>query len=288
MKQKILLVSVCLLTLTAGCVDPESTIILEEMNNSTEVAEHTTFKSENLREPIQIAVEKGESYKTVRGSKFDDEQKKVRYNNSVYSVTRENVDTTTVVEVTYRLSKTKKSADINSSELLKNEERSLAFSIEKLNVGEEYQNKSMISFKNTYENEESNESVLIGTNQTVVNYEGEDYLITISEKKNLEKDLYVYQRNLVSESLEEYGNEILNKYEFTLEDPSAETKELLSTSIEDGYYGEQNDKVEDLINRFKKEEAYTEDNYRGVWFVRYDGELYRSEITWISPLEDES
>lgn len=100
--------------------------------------------------------------------------------------------------------------------------------------------------------------------------------------------IYKNNRELISDSLESYGQNVIHKYAFNVSFSDQKHRDFVNKSINDNYYGKQNETVESIIKEFERERAYRIEESRGVWFVRYNNQLYKTELSWRGDISKES
>jgi hypothetical protein len=275
MRKVLATVSVVLLITLAGCVDPESTIEMNEMNSEIQVANNATTDSTVLAEPLKKTIVNGESNRTDYN--YLDSDDNIRHNGSVYSIEGHKVGERSAVEFEYNISKSNRSSDVNFETLIEEDQQTIRSGVRKI---QDRENRREILFGNTYSLDVNNKSKILENNTTIIKYKNTSYKFKVNDKRVIKEDIYKYRRKLVSNSLESYGQEIIDKHAFNISFSNQEQREFINKSIDDNYYGEQNKTVENIIKQFDSEKAFELKEYRGTWFVRYNEQLYEAELSW--------
>ncbi|ERG96004.1 MAG: hypothetical protein J07HQW2_02469 [Haloquadratum walsbyi J07HQW2] len=84
---------------------------------------------------------------------------------------------------------------------------------------------------------------------------------------------------------------IIEQYAFELINTSPATDMLLQTPISDGYYGyrERNETINRTLDWFKQheEKLFRKSGSTCVWFVKYQGNLYKAKLKYYSRSEND-
>ena len=137
-------------------------------------------------------------------------------------------------------------------------------------------------FDATYTDAERNRSVLLAGDTDAVRYEGETYPITVTETEPTTVVTRQYTATVVANSTDAYARQLRDDYVFTLSGLSDEERAVVSEAINDTYYAEtdSDETFERVLERFHEHEAVQRNEYRGMWLVRYDGDVYVAKLSY--------
>jgi hypothetical protein len=137
-------------------------------------------------------------------------------------------------------------------------------------------------FDATYNATEHNQSVLLANNTKAVRYEGETYPITVTETKSTTVVTRQYTATVVANSTEAYAQQLRSESVFTLSGLSDAERAVVTEAINDTYYADSDsdEPVEAVLERFHQHEAIQRNEYRGIWIVRYEGDVYLAELSY--------
>lgn len=137
-------------------------------------------------------------------------------------------------------------------------------------------------FDGTYTTAEQNQSVLLETDVEAVGYEGETYPVVITETDSVTIPTREYTTTVVANSSAAYAQQLRTSYVFTLQGLSGDERAVVTEAINDTYYAEDDDDeaFQAVLERFDEEEAIQQNEYRGVWLVRFEGEVYVAELSY--------
>jgi hypothetical protein len=137
-------------------------------------------------------------------------------------------------------------------------------------------------FDATYTTSEHNRSVLFSDGVDAVRYEGEVYPITVSERNPTTVPTRQYTATVVANSTAAYAQHLRSNYVFTLGELSGAERSVVTEAINDTYYAESDsdEAFEAVLERFTQRTAIQQNEYRGMWLVRYDGTVYLAELSY--------
>jgi len=141
-----------------------------------------------------------------------------------------------------------------------------------------------------YTENQANASVLT-TDQTydAVRYEGETYPVGVQTTPET-LTVYEYESTAVAESPGEYASMVREQYEFELSGLSEAERNVLEDAVGDTNYIDEsdNDGFDALVDRFRTHRAFEEDGNVGEYVVRYDGQVYWTEVNYGSYLDEDN
>lgn len=285
MKKSLSVLLVLMLAGLSGCVDPDAVLTLEEMNNTTEVAESSRFEirdSSDRGEPVWTAINNGTSDRTVRNISVE-EPDLYFYKGKYYDLSREESNETEVIIAEFNISETTDRAQYSIEDVTKKdaifirEYRGFQDNLDK----NERERRS--TFAQRYALDEINNSILLQEGNKIISYDGTNYSVSVSKRIEKEQDTYTYNSELRYNSSETYGQDIISRYVFTLDRIPGNGTDVWNEALNNGgYYGQDSEGFKDIKSRFMQEDAYQMDEYSGIWYVRYGGNLYRAKLDWIS------
>jgi hypothetical protein len=268
-----------LVVVSSGCVHAEATAGFERLDGPTEVAESTSVDPDSLHPSVRTALSNGTSERTVQDSfltdEFSEKENAVRYKGKYYRVSQRKVGNATAEELAVNITRTEEPPQYTIEELPESDRKPIETGIENMQDSDD----NTIAVQ-SYVFEERNRSILLDENEIVVSYRGENYRVTIREHRTSQGPLYVYESSVVANSSTEYGDEILEKYTFSLKSPPEGSEKILTEAINSTYYGEKTEGFDSLKQRLMQEKGYILRENKGVWFVRYDGSLYKAKLRW--------
>lgn len=115
-----------------------------------------------------------------------------------------------------------------------------------------------------------------GPEYDVVVYEGERYLVDAARTRNVTVERYRYTATEVAESAAAFGDRLKRTYRFELAGLTDAERKVVESAANDTYYAESDDDeaFRSVVERFRRHQAYREDEYSGKWIVDYRGQLY--------------
>lgn len=271
MKRVYVLVIASMLALTAGCLDPEAVVTVQELNGTESVTESASIKLEDVNPSVRQAVLEGESNETAREV---ESSRLVEHNDSYFEISREATGEGEAVIADINVSKTKDEANYSSEDLLDKDLVPVA-------NFERYEGDSSprAVLNQRYVTDEIQKSVLLEERDIVVRYNGANYRLEVNNTVEQTEDLYVYESVTRFNSSEEYYESIQEKYVFTLSDIPNGSEEIWLEAVNNGgYYGEETDGFNNLKERFEDETAFERTDSSGVWYTEYDGTVHRVKI----------
>jgi hypothetical protein len=143
---------------------------------------------------------------------------------------------------------------------------------------------------------ERNRSVLLSEEVKAVHFEDETYPVVIETEPTTLRT-YRYTVTTVANSTEAYVEKLRERHLFTLSGLSEAERSVVDEAIteEGSYYAESDDDdaFRGVLEAFDGQPAIEGDEYRGVWLVRYDGEVYVAKLSYngfedTRPIEVES
>lgn len=285
MKKSLSVFFVLMLVGLSGCVDPDAVLTLEEMNNTTEVAESSRFEvrdSTDRGEPVWTAINNGISDRTVRNISVE-EPDLYWYEGKYYDLSREESNKTEVIIAEYNISETTDRAQYSIEDVTKKDARAIREYRGFQDNLDETERERRSTFGQRYALEEIDNSILLQEGNKIISYDGTNYSVSVSERIEREQDTYTYNSELRYNSSEIYGQDIVNRYVFTLDKIPSNGTDVWNEALNNGgYYGQDSEGFKNIKSRFMQEDAYQRSEYSGVWYVRYGGNLYRAELDWIS------
>jgi hypothetical protein len=134
----------------------------------------------------------------------------------------------------------------------------------------------------TYTATERNRSVLLTADTEAVRYEGETYPIAVTESESVTVPTRRYTATVVANSTEAYAQRLRSEHVFTLAGLSDAERSVVTDAITDSYYADSDgdEAFAAVVERFQQERAVERNEFRGVWLVRYDGEVYVAELSY--------
>lgn len=122
-----------------------------------------------------------------------------------------------------------------------------------------------------------------------VRYRGEAYEIDVRPFRTSTLERYRYEATRIADSPEAFAAQLKRQYAFTLSGVNESERNVLDEAISDGYYADDtdDDAFASLVERFRRHEPVTGDEYGGSWIVRYDGQLYWAEMDYGQFVDDE-
>lgn len=274
MKRLYVILIVSVLALTAGCIDPDAVVTVEKLNDTTEVAESASLDLEDVNPSAKQAVLNGSSDPTVR--KISDSML-VSYDGEYYAISRETAGTDSIVIADINVSETEVSANYTADELPSQD-------IKPIHDFKRYADQDVPRgiLNQRYTPDNINDSVLLQEEDIIVGFEGKNYRLKVNGTEERTEDLFTYSSEIRFESSEVYYDHIEDNYMFELEEIPNGSEEVWNEAVEDGYYGDSTDGFEKLKERFEQEDAFEKEEYNGQWYVRYNEEMYKVNLDWIS------
>lgn len=271
------------LVMMAGCVDPEAVITVNELNSTEEVAESASSNVTNMHEGIEGAVVNGESEPTTRDTDVEERSILVSYQGEYYKITKEKVGTTESIIARMNITRTSDEADYQIESLSEKDS-------EPVRDFQQHESRDddapKLRLGQRYVQEEINNSVLLDEQETVVESNNRNYRVKVFNMDNKTEDLFIYRSSLEFNSSQEFGEHVIDTYAFELESIPENSKDVWNEAVNSGgYYGEHTNGYENLRELFIDKEAFDRSDNTGTWFVRYNGQLYRAELDWISEPE---
>lgn len=137
-------------------------------------------------------------------------------------------------------------------------------------------------FDGTYTDSERNRSVLLAADTEAVRYEGETYPVTVTETEPTTVLTRQYTAKPVANSTDAYAQHLRSEYVFTLSGLSEDERAVVREAINTSYYAESDsdDAFASVLDRFSRHEAVHRNEYRGLWLVRYDGDVYAADLSY--------
>lgn len=137
-------------------------------------------------------------------------------------------------------------------------------------------------FDATYTDTEREQSVLLTEDTEAVQYQGEIYPITVEDTESVAIPTRRYTATVVANSTEAYAQDLRSEYVFSLSGLSDAERAVVNEAVNDTYYADDNDDeaFASVLERFQRNEAVERNEYRGIWLVRYDGEVYLAELSY--------
>ncbi len=137
-------------------------------------------------------------------------------------------------------------------------------------------------FDGTYTATERNQSTLLAADTEAVRYEGETYPIVVTETDSVTLPTREYTATVVANTTGAYAQQLRSEYVFTLSGLSDAERSVVTEAINDTYYAntDRDEAFTAVLERFRQRDAITQNEYRGVWLVRYDGEVYVAELSY--------
>lgn len=134
----------------------------------------------------------------------------------------------------------------------------------------------------TYNETEGNRSVLLTEEYDAIRYEGSTYPVTIRDTRSVTIDIYRYTASVVAPSNTEYANQLREAYLFTLSGLSDTERSVVEQATNDTYYADSDndENFRSVLETFQQQKAIQENEYRGTWLVRYDGEVYVADLSY--------
>lgn len=271
------------LVMMAGCVDPEAVITVDELNSTEEVAESASINATDTNEGIEGAVVNGTSEPTTRDTDVEERSELVSYQGKYYEITKEKVGTTQSKVVEVNVTRTSDEAEYQI-ESLSEKDAELVRDFQRYEDRDEDSPRPRLGQR--YVQEEINNSVLLDEREIVVESNNRSYRVEVLNVDNRTEDLFVYRSSVEFNSSQEFGEHIIGTYAFELESIPENSTDVWNEAVNSGgYYGQHTNGYENLRELFVDEEAFERYDNRGTWFVRYNGQLYRAELDWISEPE---
>jgi hypothetical protein len=116
------------------------------------------------------------------------------------------------------------------------------------------------------------------------------YLINVTDGQRGTQPKYMYSSVKKANNSEAYGEMIIEQYAFELTNTSPATDRLLQTAINGGYYGygERNETINRTLDRFRQHEQklFRKSGSTRVWFVTYQGDLYKAKLKYYARSEN--
>jgi hypothetical protein len=136
-------------------------------------------------------------------------------------------------------------------------------------------------FDGTYTTSERNQSVLLAEGTEAVRYEGATYPVVVTETESTTVLTREYTATVVANSTTAYAQRLRSQYVFTLDGLSDAERSVVREAINDSYYAEDDDDAfRRLLERFDQEAAVQRNEFRGVWLVQFDDEVYVAELSY--------
>lgn len=137
-------------------------------------------------------------------------------------------------------------------------------------------------FDATYTAAERNQSVLLADDTDAVRYEGETYPVVVTETESVTVPTRRYTATVVANSTEAYARQLRSEYVFTLSGLSDAERSVVTEAINDTYYADSDsdEPFQSVLEQFTRNEAVQRNEYRGIWLVRYDGDVYLAELSY--------
>ena len=134
----------------------------------------------------------------------------------------------------------------------------------------------------TYTAAEHNQSVLLADDTEAVRYEGDTSPVVITETESVTVPTRRYTATLVANNTEAYVQQLQSEYVFSLSGLSDAERSVVNEAINGTYYAENDDDepFQSVLERFHRHEAVQQNEYRGTWLVRYEGEVYLAELSY--------
>lgn len=129
---------------------------------------------------------------------------------------------------------------------------------------------------------EDAESVLRDGEYGGVSYEGTTYGVNVEEGREVTVNTYVYHAEQVAESASELGQQLRERYHFTLSGLSGAERDIVEQAIEGTYFPDSDvpDAFRSLSDRFRVHDGIVVDEYSGTWLAEYDGTMYWADLQY--------
>lgn len=123
-----------------------------------------------------------------------------------------------------------------------------------------------------------------------VRYRGKAYEIDVGPFRTSTLERYRYEATRIADSPAAFAAQLKRQYAFTLSGVTESERNVLDAAISDSYYADStdDDAFASLVERFRRHERVTGDEYGGSWIVRYDGQLYWAEMDYSQFVDDDA
>lgn len=123
-----------------------------------------------------------------------------------------------------------------------------------------------------------------------VRYRGKAYEIDVRPFRTSTLERYRYEATRIADSPQAFAAQLKRQHTFTLSGVTESERNVLDAAISDSYYADDtdDDAFASLVERFRRHEPVTGDEYGGSWIVRYDGQLYWAEMDYGQFVEDDA
>ena len=270
----------------AGCAHPtDGSLSMREMGDDAALAEQYAGETEGLppeRKALLDAAIAGEA-PTREGTRPPYERDRpVEYEGAYYAIAYEIVDRRTEtlydVEIDYDPAESPSSV-IEYRDLPEADRNALG---ELIPPDEDVPDNEGVDIGRTYRYPEDAESVLLDGQYDGVRKDGETYRIAVEADREVTVNTYEYGAEQVAESATDLGQQLRDRYLFTLSGLSDAERNIVQQAIEGSYFpdGEVPDAFRTLADRFRAHDAVDSDEYGGDWLVRYDGTGYWVDLQY--------
>lgn len=134
----------------------------------------------------------------------------------------------------------------------------------------------------TYNETERDRSVLLSGEYGAVRYDGTTYRIDVEDPETVTVTTYRYTATEVAASPTEYAGHLRERYLFTLSGLSENERAVVEEAIEDTYYADtdSDEAFRSVLETVRQHEAIQQNEYRGTWLVRYEGDVYLVDLSY--------
>lgn len=259
----------------AGCADPQSVLILEEVNDE-DVAGLATEVGSDEGEVLEAAVDNG-TYTEEGLAPPAEFTTPVVYEGRYYLLETNSEKLSEDIEYLLRVEYVGDSSvdgEVEYEELSEADREALGRVLPE-GSPEGFEEEAAYP----YSADERDNSVLVGEGETTVVFEGEPFSVETEEGPGIDRNRYTYTAKEVADSREDFVSWAKEEYSFVLSGLTDEEREVVEEAIDGGYYeGGTPDAFASVARRFRDHEAVESDEWGGEWLVEYDGKVYLAEL----------
>jgi len=269
----------------AGCAHPtDGSLSMREMGDDAALAEQYAGETEGLppeRKALLDAAIAGESPTREGVYPPYERDRPVEYEGSYYAIGYEIADTHTEtlydVEIDYDPAESPSSV-IEYRDLPEADRNALG---ELIPPDEDVPDNEGVDIGRTYRYPEDAESVLLDGQYGGVRHEGQTYRVTVEANREVTVNTYEYSAEKVADSTSALGQQLRERYLFTLSDLSEGERDIVAEAVDGTYFPEgELETFRTLADRFRAHDAVDGDEYGGDWLVRYDGTVYWADLQY--------
>jgi len=270
----------------AGCAHPtDGSLSMRALETDSAIADRYAGSTDNLSgdryELVESAIAGETPTREGRRPPYE-ASRPLEHEGAYYEVTHDVIDSRTAIRYNIRVDydpESRPSSVIAYADLPAVDKRALEGQVpppEEPPTGEGF------DLDSTYRYPNEDGSVLVPEQQyDGISYESITYRIGIDENREVTVQTYEYSAAQVAESAPDFGEQLRDRYLFTLEGLSADEREIVEAA--DRIYrpdGQVSDAFRSLADRFRDQEGIETTEHGGTWLAEYNGTVYWVDLQY--------